>query len=79
MKAIFGWLAVGAALVSASLWLWAARVKIDAAEFGAEFGAYGGATPASVAAFRKQNSLNSYAAVATAASALLQPITLAVP
>lgn len=75
MKAFCGWAAVVVALVSAGLWFWAARVKIDAAGFGA----YGGATPQSVAAFKKQNMLNGYAAAATGLSALVQALALALP
>jgi hypothetical protein len=75
MRSFLGWLAVVAAFASAGLWFWAARVKIDAADFGG----FGGATPESVAAFGKQNSLNGYAALATGVSALLQAITLTLP
>ena len=75
LKTIFGWFAVVAAILSAGLWFWAANVKLDAAEFGA----YGGATSNSVKQFAKQARLNSWAAMATGASAILQAVSLALP
>jgi uncharacterized membrane protein YadS len=65
-------LAVIAAFVSALFWFWAARLKLDAAEFGA----YGGATPNAVNQFARQARLNGWAALATGSSAVLQAISL---
>jgi hypothetical protein len=65
-------LAMTAAFASALLWFRAARLRLDAAEFGA----YGGATPNSVKQFARQARLNGWAALATGFSAVLQAIGL---
>jgi hypothetical protein len=75
LKIVIGWLAVIAALLSAGLWFWAANIKLNAAEFGA----YGGATENSVKQFARQAQLNSYAAMATGVSAILQATSLVLP
>jgi hypothetical protein len=74
-KTIIGWLAVAAAFTSAGLWVWAANVKLSAAEFGH----YGGVPERAIAQFAKQARLNSHAAIATGISAVLQAIGLLLP
>jgi hypothetical protein len=72
LKVLVGWLAVLAALASAALWFWAARVPLDPRDFAA----YGGLPPEAQRQFTKQVGLNGYAALATGISAALQAISL---
>ena len=58
-------LAVLAALVSATLWFWAANVPLRASDFAA----YGGLPPDAQQQFARQVRLNSHAALATGISA----------